>query len=317
MAADILDRFRGCLLGVAVGDALGMPVEGYSADEIESKFGQVRDMMPAPEDHFHSGLEAGQFTDDTEETLLLAESMIEASGFSVERFADKLMGWGSLWTLDEKLNRGVGFTTRSSVESLLSGTSWKESGLTIPTCGSAMRSAPIGLLYRCDLSLAGRYADLQSIPTHCGPASRAGAIAVAVAVALCLQGFPKDTVLRTASSLAGVADKRFADRLLWISSLQDLEPSQALAEIGNSPDVSETVPAAFYCYMRFEPEDALITAASSGGDTDSIASIAGSLFGAALGTGWIPERWLACLENRERIERVALDLSNLGSKICP
>lgn len=317
MAADILDRFRGCLLGVAVGDALGMPVEGYSAYEIESKFDRVRDMMPAPSDHFHSGLEAGQFTDDTEETLLLAESMIESSGFSVERFADKLMGWGSLWALDENLNRGVGFTTRSSVESLLSGTSWKESGLTIPTCGSAMRSAPIGLIYRCDLSLAGRYADLQSIPTHCGPASRAGAIAVAVAVALCLQGFPKDTVLRTASSLAGVADKRFADRLLWISSLQDLEPSQALAEIGNSPDVSETVPAAFYCFLMFEPEEALITAASSGGDTDSIASIAGSLFGAALGTGWIPERWLTCLEDRERIERVALDLSHLSSEICP
>ncbi len=317
MAADILDRFRGCLLGVAVGDALGMPVEGYSAEEIESKFGRVKDMMPAPEGHFHSGLGAGQFTDDTEETLLLAESMIEASGFSAERFADKLMSWGSLWTLDEKLNRGVGFTTRSSVESMLAGTSWKESGLTIPTCGSAMRAAPIGLLYRCDLSLAGRYADLQSIPTHCGPAARAGAIAVAVGVALCLQGFPKDTVLRTASSLAGKADKSFADRLLWIGTLLDQEPPLALAAIGNSPEVSETVPAAFYCYMKFEPEEALIAAASSGGDTDSIASIAGSLFGAALGTGWIPERWLSRLEDRERIERVTIELSNLSSELCP
>ncbi len=317
MAADIQDRFRGCLLGVAVGDALGMPVEGYSAEEIESKFGRVKDMMPAPEGHFHSGLAAGQFTDDTEETLLLAESMIEASGFSAERFADKLMSWGSLWTLDEKLSRGVGFTTRSSVESMLAGTSWKESGLTIPTCGSAMRAAPIGLLYRCDLSLVGRYADLQSIPTHCGPAARAGAIAVAVGVALCLQGFPKETVLRTASSLAGKADKSFADRLLWIGTLLDHEPSQALAAIGNSPEVSETVPAAFYCYMKFEPEEALITAASSGGDTDSIASIAGSLFGAALGTGWIPERWLSRLEDRERIERVTIELSNLSSELCP
>jgi ADP-ribosyl-[dinitrogen reductase] hydrolase len=317
MAADIQDRFRGCLLGVAVGDALGMPVEGYSAAEIESKFGRVKDMMPAPEGHFHSGLEAGQFTDDTEETLLLAESMIEASGFSAERFADKLMGWGSLWSLDEKLNRGVGFTTRSSVESMLAGTSWKESGLTIPTCGSAMRAAPIGLLYRCDLSLVGRYADLQSIPTHCGPAARAGAIAVAVGVALCLQGFPKDTVLRTASSLAGKADKRFDDRLLWIGTLLDKEPVNALAAIGNSPEVSETVPAAFYCFMKFEPEEALITAASSGGDTDSIASITGSLFGAAFGTGWIPERWLSCLEDRERIERAAIELSNLSSELCP
>ncbi len=317
MAADILDRFKGCLLGVAVGDALGMPVEGYSAEEIESKFGRVKDMMPALEGHFHSGLEAGQFTDDTEETLLLAESMIEASGFSAERFADKLMSWGSLWALDEKLNRGVGFTTRSSVESMLTGTSWKESGLTIPTCGSAMRAAPIGLLYRCDLSIIARYAELQSIPTHCGPAAMAGSIAVAVGVSLCLQGFPRETVLRTAACMAGKADKEFADRLLWAGSLLGLEPSQALEAIGNSPVVSETVPAAFYSYMKFEPEEALIAAASGGGDTDSIASIAGSLLGASLGTGWIPERWLFCLEDRERIERVAAELSRLSFELCP
>lgn len=319
MAANILDRFRGCLLGVAVGDALGMPVEGYTAYEIESKFGPVRDMMPAPEGHFHSGLAAGQFTDDTEETLLLAESMIESSGFSAERFSDKLRSWGSLWTLDENLNRGIGFTTRSSVENMLAGTSWQESGLDIPTCGSAMRAAPIGLLYHCDLSVVARYAELQSIPTHCGPAARAGSIAVAVGVALCLQGFPKEMVLKTAADLAKKTDSEFADRLLWAGSLLGLglEPSEALKAIGNSPIVSETVPAAFYCYMKFQPEEALIAAASGGGDTDSIASIAGSLLGASFGTAWIPERWLLCLENRERIERAALDLSSLSSEICP
>ncbi|MDD4093365.1 MAG: ADP-ribosylglycohydrolase family protein, partial [Methanothrix sp.] len=81
----LLDRFRGCLFGVAAGDALGMPTEGYTAQEIQSKFGLVRDMLPAPAGHFHTGLSAGQFTDDTEETLLLAESLIEASGFSADR----------------------------------------------------------------------------------------------------------------------------------------------------------------------------------------------------------------------------------------
>jgi ADP-ribosylglycohydrolase len=69
--------------------------------------------------------------------------------------------------------------------------------------------------------------------------------------------------------------------------------------------------------MKFQPEEALIAAASGGGDTDSIASIAGSLLGASFGTAWIPERWLSCLEGRERIERAALDLSSLSSEICP
>ncbi len=313
---DILDRFRGCFLGLAVGDALGMPTEGYTAEEIKSKFCTVRDMMPAPEGHFHTGLKAGQYTDDTQETLLLAESMIEAYGFSADRFAEKLKDWGSTWVLDERLNRGVGFATRSSIENMLAGASWKESGLTIPTCGSAMRTAPIGLVYRCDLNMVSRYADLQSLPTHCSPAARAGSIAVAVAIALCLNGFPKETVLHMASDLARRADNEFADRLLWTESLLSLEPSDAMALIGNSPVVSETVPAAFYCFLKFEPEEALITAASSGGDTDSIASIAGSLFGASSGTGWVPERWLSSLEDREKIEKTAADLADLSSMLC-
>lgn len=166
---DMLDRFRGCLLGAAAGDALGMPTEGYTAYEIRSLFGQVRDMMQASAGHFHTGLLAGQFTDDTEETLILAESLIESFGFSPDRFADRLIAWGMTWKMDERLNRGVGFATRSAVESMIAGTPWQESGHTIPTCGAAMRAAPIGLLYNFDLNIVKSYADLQSLPTHCSP----------------------------------------------------------------------------------------------------------------------------------------------------
>jgi ADP-ribosylglycohydrolase len=314
---DMLDRFRGCLLGVAVGDALGMPAEGYTASEIRSLFGgRVQDMMPAPVGHFHTGLLAGQFTDDTEETLLLAESLIESSGFSAFRFADKLMAWGTAWTLDERQNRGVGFVTRSAVESMIAGTPWQESGRSIPTCGSAMRAAPIGLLYHFDLNIVKSYADLQSLPTHCGPAARAGAVAVACGVALCLMDIPGEMILRNAACQASRVDVEFAERLLWVSTLQDLPPEQALGLIRNSPLASETVPAAFYCFLKFEPEKGLIMAASSGGDTDSIASIAASLFGAARGASWIPERWLAELEEKERIEAAAAGLFDLSNSFC-
>lgn len=313
---DLLDRFRGCLLGGAVGDALGMPSEGYTAEEILSLFGPVREMLPAPVGHFHTGLGAGQFTDDTEETLLLAESLIDAFGFSAERFAEKLIEWGTAWTLDERLNRGVGFTTRSAVESLIAGKSWQESGLAIPTCGSAMRAAPIGLLFHRDIDLVGMYADLQSLPTHTASAARAGSVAVATAAALSLHGFPRMMVLRTAAEKARRIDWDFSEKLLSVESLIDLEPGEALKTIGTSPLASETVPAAFYCFLLFEPEEALIIAASSGGDTDSIASIAGSLFGAARGPGWIPDRWLSLLEQKERIEAKARGLFDLHKELC-
>jgi ADP-ribosyl-[dinitrogen reductase] hydrolase len=313
---DLLDRFKGCFLGLAAGDALGMPTEGYTAEEIRSRFGTVREMLPAPAGHFHTGLEAGQFTDDTEETLLLAESLIESSGFSAERFAEKLIEWGTSWTLDERLNRGVGFTTRSAVESLISGRSWQESGLPIPTCGSAMRAAPVGLLFHRNIDLVGRYADLQSLPTHTASAARAGSVAVATAVALSMQGFPREMVLQIAAEKVKLIDNDFAEKLLSIESLLDLEPGEALKAIGTSPLASETVPTAFYCFLKLEPEEALITAACSGGDTDSIASIAGSLFGAAYGTAWLPARWLSVLEEKERIEARARGLFDLHTELC-
>jgi len=81
--------------------------------------------------------------------------------------------------------------------------------------------------------------------------------------------------------------------------------------------VGETVPAAFFCHLRLDPEEALIAAASNGGDTDSIASIAGALAGASRGSDWIPERWLTRLEDRERIEKAGRDLAAVASRICP
>jgi len=313
---DILDRFRGCLLGLAVGDALGMPTEGYTAREIKEKFGSISEMQPAPQGHFHSGLLAGQFTDDTEETLLLAESIIEASGFSPEGFVGKLTAWGTAWTLDEHLNRGVGFVTRSAVESMIAGADWRQSGLSIPTCGAAMRVAPIGLLYHPDINVVKSYADLQSLPTHASPAARAGAVAVAVGVALGAAGLSRETIFRNAASQASRLDAEFAERLLWAGTLLDLPPEDALGLIRNSPLATETVPAAFYCFLKFEPREALTVAASSGGDTDSIASIAGSLFGAAFGPSWIPESWLGALEDKERIENAARGLYRLFSSFC-
>ncbi len=312
----LLDRFRGCLLGGAVGDALGMPTEGYTAQEILSRFGPIKEMMAAPEGHFHFGLLAGQFTDDTEETLLLAESLVESCGFSAESFAERLASWGCGWINDEGRNRGVGFATRSAVEAIIAGAAWQESGLSIPTCGSAMRASPIGLLYHFNLDLVRGYADLQSLPTHASPAARAASVAVAIAVALCLHGFSKKAVAHAAASYAGRLDGEFGDKLLYACSLKDTPADEALERIGTSPLAIETVPAAFYCFLNFEAEEGLIAAAGGGGDTDSIASIAGSLFGASLGASWIPCRWQEPLEGKERIEGAAAGLWQLSSSFC-
>jgi ADP-ribosylglycohydrolase len=179
-----------------------------------------------------------------------------------------------------------------------------------------MRAAPIGLLYHPDINVVKSYADLQSLPTHVSTAARAGAVAVAVGVALGAAGLSREMIFRNAASQASRIDAEFAERLLWAGTLIDLSPEDALGLIRNSPLAMETVPAAFYCFLKFEPREALTVAASSGGDTDSIASIAGSLFGAAFGPSWIPENWLEAVEDKERIENAARGLYRLFSSFC-
>ncbi|MGB3943348.1 MAG: ADP-ribosylglycohydrolase family protein, partial [Methanothrix sp.] len=303
MAADISDRFCGCLLGAAVGDGLGMPVEGLTAGEIRDRYGEVRDMIDPAPDHFHYRLSAGQYTDDTEQTLILADSIIDAGFFDVDRFAAGLCEWGRCWTADPGLNRGVGWTSMTAIGELMRDRPWGEAGFATPTCGSAMRTAPIGLVYHCSLDLVASYSDLQSLPTHSSAAARAGSVAVGVGVAAAVLEFSPIRVLDTAATFADRVDHDFARRLFFVRELLDLDPGEALAEIGTSPMVGETVPAAFFCYVSLEPEEALIAAASNGGDTDSVASIAGALAGASHGSRWIPERWLTRLEDRERIEK--------------
>ena len=215
-----------------------------------------------------------------------------------------------------KAEPGVGFATRSAVEALIAGTPWQESGLSIPTCGSAMRASPIGLLYHFNLDLVRGYADLQSLPTHASPAARAASVAVAIAVALCLHGFSKEAMAHAAASYAGRLDGEFGDKLLYACSLKDTPADEALERIGTSPLAIETVPAAFYCFLNFEAEEGLIAAAGGGGDTDSIASIAGSLFGASQGASWIPCRWMEPLDGRKRIEEAAAGLWQLSSSFC-
>lgn len=314
---DLLDKFIGSLLGAAVGDALGMPLEGFSSLEIQRAFGRVVDMLPAPEHHFHHGLQAGQYTDDTEETLILAESIIEAQGFSGDAFAEHLMRWGSKWILDERLNRGVGITTRSAIENMLSGKPWQDAGVSIETCGAAMRAAPIGLVYHWDLSMVARYSELQSIVTHRSRAARAGAVALAVGVALSLLDLPRMKILEVSTEIASRISPELGRKLeeVQVFLQSDRDPSDALELLGTSPSVHDAVPSAFYCFVRLDPEDALVEAVNAGGDTDSVASMAGALAGARYGTSWIPQRWLSHLENRDRIEEMGRDLGRLSLRL--
>lgn len=298
-------KYFGCMLGAAIGDALGKQNEGVKREYILKK-GCIKDFGKAVDGTPGDKLRPGDYTDDTEQMLVLAGSLIDNNGFDVIDFSNKLAKWGADALKDPIRRSFVGPTSAHAIEKLYSGVSWKESGGNIPSCGSAMRVAPVGLFYE-DLDDVESNAALSSMPTHSNKISIAGAVAVAIAVRCALDDkgcadIISETCARTSKYDAGLAEKI---RLSF--ELRNNDPDEVFSELGTSYLVLDTVPCAFYCFIRhFEnPESAIIEAVNAGGDTDSIACITGALCGALHGSESFPERWIEGLENKGLIEETA------------
>ncbi len=307
------DRYIGCMVGAAIGDALGKQNEGRSRYDILKK-GSITDYGKAQAGCPGEKLRAGQYTDDTEQMLLLAESLIECDGLDAGDFASRIARWGADAMADPVRRKLVGPSSSAAIERLNSGVGWQESGSSLPSCGSAMRAAPIGLFYR-NLDEVEDNAALSSIPTHNSGGAIAGAVAVAVGVRCAIDGLELPKMIKESSARASKYDEGFGNKLVLSFQMREEEPDDVFARLGTSYLADETVPSAFYCFLRYfdEPEKAMIGAVNAGGDTDSIACITGALCGARHGIGAYPERWIKGLENREFIEHIAGMLYEKGA----
>jgi ADP-ribosyl-[dinitrogen reductase] hydrolase len=298
-------RYIGCMVGAAIGDALGKQNEGLSRKDFLKK-SYIKDYGKAPAGCPGEKLRAGQYTDDTEQMILLAESLIECGRFDAGNFAKRIAQWGANALADPVRKKLVGPSSSAAVSQLNSGASWKESGSGIPSCGSAMRAAPIGMYY-CDLDEVETNAALSSIPTHNSSAAIAGAVAVAVGVRCSLDGIDCHEIIKESCVRASKYDEALGKKIRYSFELRDEEPDKVFVKLGTSYLVYETVPSAFYCFSRHfeDPEKAIIEAVNSGGDTDSIACITGALCGARHGIDAFPERLIMGLENRDIVENIA------------
>ena len=298
-------KYSGCMFGAAIGDAIGKQNEGVKRSEI-LKSGYVTEYGKA-----HAGCPAehlgdGEYTDDTEQMLLLAKSMVECSGFDGNDFAGRIARWGQDTMKDPLRKNLVGPSSSAAIIKLISGIGWRESGSEIPSCGSAMRVAPVGLFYNA-LDDVEENAALSSLPTHKSDAAIAGAVAVAVAVRCAVSGMDCNGIIMEASKRASKYDAGLGEKIEISYMKREFEPDDAFADLGTSYLVTETVPSAFYCFSRHftHPEKAITEAVNAGGDTDSIACIAGALSGAVNGAGSLPDRWVTGLSNREMVEHTA------------
>ncbi|MCK8519895.1 ADP-ribosylglycohydrolase family protein [Methanoculleus sp. 7T] len=290
----MLDRFRGCMLGAAVGDALGMPGE-TSPMNLSHLY---RGYRKAWRWHPNARLEPGQYTDDTQIMLLVA-SLLVSGEYSEERYARDLARLcaesdlrfpdGSVMAACERLvTQGPGQT-----------------GVNSDTAGCIPLAVPFALRYDDPVERSSRLAKACAV-THTHPAALAGAVTVACLLSATVYGAPDPIAL--ALKTAGTEDTELGARIRRAIALQEegISLEAALPVIGNNVSVYHTVPIAFFLMGRYEvPENLLYVAANVGGNTDTIAFICGAYAGARYGAAALPADLLAGLENRDQIDSLA------------
>jgi poly(ADP-ribose) glycohydrolase ARH3 len=181
-SALLADRFAGCLLGLAVGDALGAPYEGLTGPDIFFRFGPPHVIVKNP-----SG-DTLYYTDDTELMIGVAETLAECGTVDESRLV-------RAFAENYHPERGYGQGARKIIERMCRGTDWRALAETIFPGGSfgngaAMRVAPVGLLFVGDADEVWRQARASALPTHTHPVGIEGAQVLALAIALLNSSHP-------------------------------------------------------------------------------------------------------------------------------
>jgi ADP-ribosylglycohydrolase len=264
------------LLGTAIGDALGVPFETKLVNYEPLMAWDGKTFLGSP---YHKLL-PGQFSDDTQMSLEVAESLIANKGFDPDDLAKRYTEW-----MTSGRARGWGRTTLAAIQNLVNGVHWSASGIAGSLGnGTAMRAAPFGVWFRNDLHSLVEIVKIDSAITHVSEDAQAGAIAIALAAAYAVNN---DTDNLLEKIWAHLPDSKVKNSIYSLGSLVEAEhisPASALSILGTKANVKETVPSALYCFLRFDNyHEGVEAAIRAGGDTDTTAAIVGSLFGAKLG----------------------------------
>ena len=298
-----MTRARGAVLGLLIGNQLGVPTEHLgSAEAIRAAFPQgVRDLAPPPRE--------SPFDDDAAMTLLLAESLVEKGDFDAQDVAQRWVKW---MKMD---GRGIGFTTLCALRLIERGTEPFEAGrLAIgprsASNGAVMRCIPVALRYHDNLDKLVRVSTQQAAITHADERCTWGAAAVNIAARELLHGnrYLLEEVLHRLEGAAPRALIEAIGRVAW-----EEQGDLPLAIRGKAGYVVHCVEIAFWWALHGPSlEEALIFLAEAGGDTDTNAAVAGALLGARDGETGIPPRWLDQLGSARSVAGIAERLVAAG-----
>jgi ADP-ribosylglycohydrolase len=311
-------RFAGAMVGFAVGDALGMPTQFLSREEIRNYYGSpITTFVRAHEGHASGSLPPGSYTDETQMMLATAECLIECGRMDPARQAETLLSWYRNTVPQRTPMRA----NELACKHLAAGKPWNKSGVFSYGCGAAVRMPPVGLLFYRNKETLMRAALDDCQITHTDPRAKSAAVAVAYLIARLVQSTEQcsagDQVLEVADCVQAI-DADMAALLRWVTQIAHLPPEEALFEIGTSSDALEAVPAAVYCFLRHPRHfaDAVLIAANAGDASDSMAALTGSFVGAFAGLEAIPGDWREKVEDGDVLAAVADQLAGIAARGC-
>ena len=312
-SADLSDRARGVMLGLAAGNLLGLDVEGASYQQIAAWHPDgVTEIDP---DEAHRPMD-----DDLAQAVDLGEALVSGDDF-VSDFVGRLIDWSRV------NGRGMGITTgdviyeleRDPIPPVAARAVYERKNRIAPN-GGVMRCAPVAIARRCDPGVLVRDSASTCAVTHYAPTCQWSCIIINAVISQILNGVEPDL-----GALLAAVEADGCPNLLDVAR-RDGIPSAMLEAIvsGQTPPacnewllrdhrlIGHTLLAmqlglwAAATPLNFE--DALVAAVGAGGDTDTNAAVAGAVLGARYGGSSIPERWLECIPQRQRIESLSDDL---------
>ena len=288
----IKKALKGSLLGTAVGDSLGLPVEFLAPHRIKKIFGNTL------KQNLLFG--RGMVSDDTDHSCFVAMALFKYPDDSIK--FQKYLAWRFRWWL-MGLPAGIGFATLRSIIKLWLGFPANKSGVFSAGNGPAMRSSIIGVVFGDDPHKLKAYVKASTIISHTDPKAYHGAMAIAVAASMaskCSEVKPYDYL----SKLAGALDEPFNPEF-WVlleKAVASASYNETLNEFlldqnwknGISGYILHTVAAVIQVWLRHQEDykGAIEEIIFAGGDTDTTAAILGGIIGANVGKKGIPEQWL-------------------------
>jgi ADP-ribosylglycohydrolase len=311
----VLDKFQAALIGYAIGDALAAPIED-TLPEPGTEGLLVTEYIKAPPAHPLAHLEPGQYSDETQNMILCAESLVTCKSFNIEDLAHRMVDWFHSQKL-RSMWRFPGNTVMKACRKLAAGSSWSMAGVPSSGIGGCTRTVPVALLFWRTSVLLKDAVEKSCRLTHTDPKAVATAMILATVIRLGLEGAEPapDAIFNAAIEKGQMYAPEIPKRMKLIKDALKLDFRPGLEMVGCSGFCFDAISAALLVFLRHPRrfDEMIIEAANASGDSDMIAAMAGAMFGAFYGMAPISDRWTKPLENVDKIKQLGNDLYRLAT----